>query len=294
MKNFWLSGRQIITGLIAFMLIFIIKPGKSQDTDSSNLDKKATVKLKIVNTKNGKTVVLDTTIYSDIPFDREELGDLMDDLREEMKSMKNEFEDIDLDMDVDISSMDEMDSLGDGDHKVIVIGKDGKKGKIRIGRHPDGVYQYKYDYDCDSPRAFRWYGGDGLGEFDFGIPLPPDVPAIMRYGGKNQGTLNDLLGDIPMDRVKNYQIKEKKNGKRIIIDLENGPLVETRDNMVIVRSDRKPVHLRYRHPAKRVKVIVEPGKPEAPATPRTPEPPAPTDPAKKQGTGVEKTDKPRI
>jgi len=294
MKNFWLNRRRIITGMIAFMFIFILKPGKSQETDSTDLDKKSTVKLKIVNTKNGKTVVLDTTIYSDIPFDREELGDLMDDLRDDMKSLKKEFEDLDLDMDIDISNMDELDSLVKEKSKVIVIGKDGKKAKIRIGGHPERGYRYNYDYDCDSPRAFRWYGGDGLGEFDFGIPLPPDVPAIMRYGGKNQGTLNDLLGDIPMDRVKNYQIKEKKNGKRIIIDLENGPLVETRDNMVIVRSDRKPVHLRYRHPAKRVKVIVEPGKPKEPATPRTPEPPAPTDPAKKQGTGGEKTDKPRI
>jgi len=54
----------------------------------------------------------------------------------------------------------------------------------------------------------------------------------------NGGSLNDLLGDIPMDRVKSYSIKDTKNGKKIVIELNNAPFIENHRNVIIIRSPR--------------------------------------------------------
>jgi hypothetical protein len=42
-----------------------------------------------------------------------------------------------------------------------------------------------------------------------------------------------------MSRVKSYSIKDRKNGKRIIIDVEDAPLVTEHDNVIILRNPHK-------------------------------------------------------
>src|ERR1035437_5383 len=53
------------------------------------------------------------------------------------------------------------------------------------------------------------------------------------FGGRGE-SLNDILGDIPMDRVKSYSIKDTKDGKKIVIELKNGPMIEHHRDVVII------------------------------------------------------------
>jgi hypothetical protein len=100
----------------------------------------------------------------------------------------------------------------------------------------------------------------------------------MRFQGEGEGqSLNDLLGDIPMDRVKHYSIKDTKNGKKIVIELENGPIVEKHNQVIIIREPGRP-NRNARKGQKNVKVYVTPDSPE---TPDVPPPPPPPPPAKK-------------
>jgi|GEM_PF-3632394 len=61
---------------------------------------------------------------------------------------------------------------------------------------------------------------------------------VIRSGGDRQ-TLNDVLGDIPMDRVVSYSIKDRKGGKRIIIDLNDAPLFEKNERVIIIRDQAR-------------------------------------------------------
>lgn len=91
------------------------------------------------------------------------------------------------------------------------------------------------------------------------IPELPDIESMMKdygdcfnfrgafphhrmvpFGGNEQGGLNELLGDIPLERVTSYSVKERKNGKRIVIDIENGPSVDKRKEMIIIQKGAKP------------------------------------------------------
>jgi hypothetical protein len=52
----------------------------------------------------------------------------------------------------------------------------------------------------------------------------------------DEPTLSDVLGDIPMSRVNSYSIKDRKNGKRIIIDIDDAPLVEKQERVVYLKN----------------------------------------------------------
>jgi hypothetical protein len=42
-----------------------------------------------------------------------------------------------------------------------------------------------------------------------------------------------------MERVKSYKIKDRKNGKQIIIELEDGPIIEKSNRVIIIREPGK-------------------------------------------------------
>ncbi|MEI7896055.1 MAG: hypothetical protein WCJ26_03390, partial [bacterium] len=73
-------------------------------------------------------------------------------------------------------------------------------------------------------------------------------------GGSGQ-TLNDLLGEIPMERVTSYSIKDHKNGKRIVIDLSDAPMFENQPRVVVIQAPGMRQHGRN-HGERQVKVIV--------------------------------------
>jgi hypothetical protein len=92
-------------------------------------------------------------------------------------------------------------------------------------------------------REFEWEGmasGSGMN--------------MLRSGGHDR-SLNDLLGNIPMDRVVSYSIKDRKHGKRIVIDLDDAPAFERQDRVIVIREPRSMRSGRS-HPKRNVKVIM--------------------------------------
>jgi len=69
-------------------------------------------------------------------------------------------------------------------------------------------------------------------EFDHEI-FNECMPGHQVLAMPNRGeSLNDVLGDIPMSRVKSYKVIDKKGGKRIIIDIQDAPLGGDHSNVI--------------------------------------------------------------
>jgi len=78
---------------------------------------------------------------------------------------------------------------------------------------------------------------EGIGDDDsFDFPGPPEPPFPPSCDGmempfppgmdEGSGNLLDVLRSIPMNRVRNFSIKENKHGTRIIIDVDRAPVLE--------------------------------------------------------------------
>ncbi len=245
----------LVFGTALILSISMIKPAFSQEPAKKESYKK--IVIKIVSDDNGKTTMIDTTM--EIPDSA-----MVD-------SIKNEIE------------------------KVIATGKGGKNAHFKFHQMPQG---FNYDFDIPSAPEFPMrieeledIDCDGMipgGEMDDccqGWMTPGGHQRIMRSGGHQQ-TLNDMLGDIPMDRVVSYSIKDRKNGKRIIIDLNDAPVFEQQDRVIIIRDAGRMKHDRN-SPKRQVKVVINSDdevksdkssvQPEAPSVP----PPPPVQPNKK-------------
>lgn len=232
-------------GVIAIMTIFITRPSFSQETVKKESQKKMTVK--IIRDDSGKTTIIDTT------------------------------------MDLTDSAL--ADSIDQEIEKVIVMGEGGKHARIKCQRMPDG-FRYNIKVPCppDCKMDMDELEGIDLGEGFSGREMedcamegmPPGPPLRMMRPGGNGRTLNDLLGEIPMDRVVNYSIKDHKNGKRIVIDLIDPPMFEAQNQVIIIRDPAQGPHKRN-HGERKVKVYVNtdddgnakgsPGQPVPPPPP---------------------------
>ncbi len=92
-------------------------------------------------------------------------------------------------------------------------------------------------------------------DFKFNMPCPPDIimhpeefadfdwkemvpETELRHFRFNHGgqTLSDVLGDIPMERVKSYSVKEKKGWKRIIIDVNEASFPDHNNGVIVIRK----------------------------------------------------------
>ncbi len=245
----------LIFGAAMILSIFVINTAFSQEPAKKESHKK--IVIKIVSDDNGKTTMIDTTM--EIPD-----STVVDSIKNEIK-------------------------------KVIEMGKGGKHAHFKFHQMPQG-----FNYDFDIPSSHEFPMGveelediecDGMipgGEMEdccFGRMSPGGQPRIMRSGGHQQ-TLNDLLGEIPMDRVVSYSIKDRKNGKRIIIDLDNAPVFEQKDRVIVIRDSGRMQHDRN-SPKRQVKVTINSDddvksdkssvQPEPPSVP----PPPPVQPNKK-------------
>lgn len=216
MKN---SGffKMSVAMLVAVIALFSFTSAMAQEEPDSSTNK--TIKIKMITKKGGNTKVFDTTLQRSGKLLEEEMAELMKDLKVEMSDLSKEMEDLDLEI--------ELESGEDGfsynfDHDI----------KIEIPEIPDIESMMKDYRDC----------------FDFrGVTPRHRLDPFRGHEGRG---LNELLGNIPMDRVTSYSVKERKNGKRIVIDVENGPSVDKRKEMIIIKKGAKP---------KRVKMIQ--GKP---------------------------------
>jgi hypothetical protein len=242
---------------IVVMLIFIIKTGSAQEKKNESSEK--TMKIKIVKENDGKVTVIDTTIYGKMSMDEEELSGMIASLKADMKEPESDMKNINLDIAVQISDSSELDSLEKQIKKVIVMGSGCCKGKYNVDCMP---HAYKYDFHCDPDLSELqeihggWNNMDD-GEFNFEFPSPP--MDYFRYNDNREGSLNDLLGNIPMERVKSYSIKDTKKGKKITIEVENGPLFESRSKTIIIKNPSRS-HSMKTHggkPDQNVKVIIK-------------------------------------
>lgn len=229
--------RDILTifGLSIALTIFITRPGFSQDTTKTKGDKKIKMVTRVVEDKNGKRLVFDTTINLDRRLKPGKEKQMMrefeirfNDLDDQMKDLEVELNEMRL---PDSGMMDSVQQLTE------------RAMKLRGG---PGNFHFRRNF---SPRAFNY-------NYNFDIPELPERPQPLieefydentpgewneetrrMFKGKGE-SLNDLLGDIPMDRVKSYSIKDTKDGKRITIELNNEPLIEHHRDVIIIRSPR--------------------------------------------------------
>jgi hypothetical protein len=191
---------------------------------------------------------------------------------------------IDTTMEFSSSALD--DSVTREVEKVIEMGKGGKHSRLMIKSLPS-EYSYKFDMPClpDCPMRL-----EGLEDMDFDVSTPgvgmEDIllqemspgaeRRIIRSDGNGQ-SLNDLLGDIPMSRVKNYSIKDTRNGKRIVIDLDDSPVVQRQDRVIVIREPGRGQQ-GMKHSQKRMKVTVNTDGDEQKSDDISTEQPAPSSP----------------
>jgi hypothetical protein len=189
-----------------------------------------------------------------------------------------------IDTTMEIADPSMMDSVQKEFDKVIMIGKGGRHPHFNCRNLPQG-FSYDFDVpplpdcplDLDEPEGLEWEG-----------MAPGPERRIMRNGG-NHKTLTDVLGDIPMDRVVSYSIKDRKNGKRIIIDLNDAPVIERQDRVIVIREPGRMDRNRY-HSERKVRVYVDPDDDvQTFETPASPDPlMAPPPPAKPDNTSPKK------
>ncbi len=216
--------------------VILACPGRSYSQDSTGKNHHKTMILKIQDDKNGKKTILDTTINLD------QVGDVKD-LKEFMRKYDVDLRDLDEsigEMNINISNMELPDSVGDSlrnfTKNITIIGKNGKNFHYQRNTRPE---RFDYNFDFDLPEPPEAPERPELGFFNE-FPEPGMAPRIRSFNGRGE-TLSDLLGDIPLSNVKHYSIKERKNGKRIIIDLSNDPVFEKQERVVIIREPRRPM-----------------------------------------------------
>jgi hypothetical protein len=248
----------LLTIAILVLVIFIIKPVKAQNLKQEGRTK--TMKIKVVKEKDGKKTVFDTTVYTDNSMNQEEIVEMIKNLKSDMKELEMQLKNLSSDYNMKVLDSLELDSLAEGLEKIIVIGDCGKNGKLDMHCMPNG-YKYNFDIDTDFPNMpdcpMMWQDFDNE-EFNFRFPAPANV-----FPGFNEeseaGSLDELLGKIPMERVKSYSIKDRKNGKRIIIDVENGPMFEPKTSHITRPVPPRPTRKGYHHGSSQhdVKVIIK-------------------------------------
>lgn len=249
------------------MAIFIINQGVAQN--QSEKDEKQTMKIKVIKEKDGTTTIIDTVITSHEPMGRNEIKELINNLKEDMKELELEMKNMDMDITMKLSDSLEVDSLRKNIEKVIVMSNDCKNGSFNYHCSPK-AYKYNFDVETDLPDCQdMWQNFD---DEQFDMRLPGAQHKVFRFNDEGSGSLNDLLGNIPMERVKSYSIKDHKKGKRIIIDIDDRQMFESRDKTIIIRGDGMPGGMHYRNgsPDSDVKVIIKTDKDDEKETAPTP------------------------
>jgi hypothetical protein len=244
MKTYsWLKDSILVTSLSAFMTIILAFPVYSQDTIKKH--PKTTVKLKIIKEGNGRKTVLDTTITSTKSLDSQELDEIISNLDENMKGLDEGLKE----MDVTVNAMHFPDSaMMDSIRKMtkhirVMVNNNFKSPHFRWHSQP-GLFDYNFDFDTpeppDAPEPPEPPGPPGQHRHHFEYRSEPfdfDLPEMRR----GDGSLMDLLRDIPMDRIKSYNIKEKKDGTRITIEVSRGPVLgssHSSTRTIIVHPDK--------------------------------------------------------
>jgi hypothetical protein len=239
-KNYNMKVIAFALLVAGFAFLFRIPVIDAQDTDSANKTvSKGIVVLKIKKDVNGKSTVIDTTFTIDSPAAQLSLEEYLEKHEKDLEKLSDKLRDIDIDIDLselkDSILEDSMEDLANVFRKEIRI------PHFKWDQHP-GSFKYRFEFPCPDEFNFPIPGNDETFEF----PVPEGEMKMFGYDSK-ESNLSDILGNIPMDRVKNYSIKERKNGKRIIIDIEDEPVIDGHQRKIIIQkhggSSHKGSHL---------------------------------------------------
>ena len=194
MKNLLILKGVTLFAALSFILSFFLA---ETITAQDSLVKKPQKVIKVtVNTgDDDETITIDTTFIIDDQVSKEAFEEAMAEYEEQMENLEKEFQEIEVNVDGFNWSSKDIPRL----MKVFESGK--------MPRHMDCVRvnpslkEMSWLSNCREPRI--------------GVP---HVRMIDRNRGE---TLSDVLGDIPMSAVKSYKIKETRNGKKIIIEVDD-------------------------------------------------------------------------
>ncbi len=250
--------RDILTvvGLSILFTILISRPVFPQDTTKMKGDKKVRIIAKIVEDSNGKNQEFDTTINMDRKLKPGEEQELMKSFRMRMKDLDEQMKDLEA----------EFNNMSFPDSSMI---DSARRFADRALRNWKGHGDFRFNHNL-IPREFNY-------DYHFDVPdfdEPPqkflkefkdengrgDLNEEYQYRSKGEDkSLNDLLGDIPMDKVKRYSIQDTKDGKRIVIELKKDPFIERHRDVIIIRTPRPENLNRQDNPQIRKKVIIKEG-----------------------------------
>ncbi len=235
--------------------------------------KEGKIKVRIIKEENGKRTELDTLINAPGGIDGADLEKLMKDMHVQIKNAESDMKE-------------------EGDQmKNIQIYINGMDDSISGDPSSKCMHMYRFNMpDC----CQRFHSGNFPHSFNYNfempdVPEPPDAEEELEnefFGGAAPGpqvfampdkgeSLSDVLGNIPMSRVKSYKIIDKKGGKRIIIDVQDAQ--DFGRNNVIYINGRHPhsPHQRGNGHNKEMKVIIHSGDDEGAAEkPESATPPA--------------------
>ena len=255
-----------IATLVAMAMIFITNPVFSQDSSKKPHPKKQ-IKVVVQTDKNGRSHILDTTINLNGRMDEANLRKVMKEYDIDLEGLADNMQDMVVQIDdMDLPDSAKVDSLCKMVKKIRIIGREGNGPMCKRGH--ERSHSYKFDYYFNEPGI-----PDSpppppppppIGDFDFFDNASGFEPLTRNFEEKGT-TLSDIIGDIPMDMVKSYSIKETKNGKKIVIELNNYPIIERRDKVIIIREpgQRRPNdHSRNPHMRKKVIIRSDGGEPK--------------------------------
>jgi len=224
--------KDILTVIVlsATLTIFITRPCFSQDTTKTKPENKVRIVAKVIEDKNGKRQEFDTTINLDRNLKPGEEQEIMKNFEMKIKDLGDQMKNLEVEIsDLNLPDSGMMDSIHGLTEKAL---------KLKSGM---GNIHFRHNF----PKAFNY-------EYNFEMPDMDQQPQIEEFNDENapEGmnesryrifkqkgeSLNDLLGNIPMERVKSYSIKDTKDGKKIVIELKNGPIIENHKQIIIIHS----------------------------------------------------------
>ncbi|MGA3013994.1 MAG: hypothetical protein ABSD71_08160 [Bacteroidales bacterium] len=254
-KKTYLLDILTVIGLSAMLTIFITRPGFSQDTTKMKGVKKVTIQAKIITDNNGKKQEFDTTINLNRGLRPGEMHEMMKDFEFRMRGLGDEMKELQAEMnDMKLPDSGMMDSAARMMDSTWKNWEGNRNFHFRHNFKP-GEFDYNYHFDFpevpEPPQVF-------LHEFgDENFPKGFNEERRSRIKEKDE-SLNDVLGDIPMENVKSYSIKDTKDGKRIVIELKKDPFIENHKNVIIIRTPRPERMDRHdQRPQIRKKVIIQ-------------------------------------
>jgi hypothetical protein len=228
-----------LLGLAALITLLTAFDASSQDTTKVKGGKKVKIVAKVVSDKDGHRTVFDTTISLNRDLKPGERHEIMKEIEMKLKDVDDQMKTLE----VELSNLNLPDSLLNDSTfckgaKMLMLRNCPGGGNWNGECFPGG---FSYNFDMDDPGTCM---GFGHGRGQCGNICPPgSCRGMMMMGDDDQGeTLSDLIGDIPLDRITSYSIKDTKNGKRIVIDVQDEPLGGHGEKVIVITGPGKGGH----------------------------------------------------